>query len=305
MVSKRFRVVPVLLAIFLIAASAAVYQQPRARWRAEVLIAKVSGNLPDVNWEDVAAPAIPRRLAFQLSLSPLDVKIEKQTEGPCPALWQSRFGCFYGRIDDRHALRTALKYRVLDEIYLRGEAAIRPGDIVIDGGSHLGTFSRFALDRRARLVVAFEPDPACAACFRETFREEIARGRVILIQAALWDKQQILRFHEGGSSLDGEVLDGNQTAKESSRVIEIPATTVDEAVGRLKLERIDYVKLHVEGSEKQALAGARQTLLRYRPRIAVTLDHHPGDPVDIPKLVREIVPAYKVCMRGEDQAYFF
>jgi FkbM family methyltransferase len=305
MMMKRLRKVLILPVLFLLAASATIYLQPRARWRAEVLIAKVSRDLPDVNWEDVAVATMPRRTAFQLPFSALDVEVEKQAEGSCSVLWRSRFGFFWGSLDDRDPLRIALKYRVLDEVYLRGPAAIRPGDIVIDGGSHLGTFSRFALDRGARLVVAIEPDSTCADCLRKTFREEISQGRVIVIQEALWDKPGKITFHQGGSSVDGSVMDKNLAASRASRIVDIDATTVDEIANRLKLERVDYVKLHVEGSEKQALAGARQTLIRFKPRIIVQLDHRPGDPQAIPKLVREIVPAYQVRMRGQEQAYFF
>ena len=64
---------------------------------------------------------------------------------------------------------------------------IRLGDIVLDVGSHLGTFTRRALQVGAAQVIAFEIDPGSIACFSKTFEEEIAAGRVRLVPAAAWE----------------------------------------------------------------------------------------------------------------------
>jgi FkbM family methyltransferase len=50
---------------------------------------------------------------------------------------------------------------------------VESGDVVIDVGGHLGTFTRFALDHGARQVVGLEPEPRNVACFRRTFDREI------------------------------------------------------------------------------------------------------------------------------------
>ena len=63
---------------------------------------------------------------------------------------------------------------------------MREGDVVIDVGADLGTFTRIALQRGARLVIAVEPDPVNAACFLRAFAKEIADGRVRLVEAAAW-----------------------------------------------------------------------------------------------------------------------
>jgi FkbM family methyltransferase len=196
-----------------------------------------------------------------------------------------------------------MKYRIFDEICLRGPAAIHDGDVIIDGGSHLGTFTRFALDRRARLVVAFEPDSVSAACFRKTFQREIAQGRVILIEAALWERPGRLSFTPGQTSINSAVSPGN--GGDPANRTEVDATTIDESVDKLKLERVDFIKFNVEGAEKEALAGARRTIRRFRPRVLLSLDHGSEDPVAIPQLLKRIVPAYQIRMRGCEQACFY
>jgi hypothetical protein len=45
--------------------------------------------------------------------------------------------------------------------------------------------------------------------------------------------------------------------------------TVDAIVSAQQLERVDLIKIDVEGHELQALAGAVETLRRFRPRILI------------------------------------
>ena len=242
---------------------------------------------------------------MDLSLSALYVSPGLQGDGPCPVLWKTRSGSFWGRSEDEPALRAAQKNVLVQEVYFRGPSTVRAGDVVLDGGSHLGTFTRFALDRKASLVVAFEPGPISCAGFKKTFRQEIEQGRVILIEEALWNQPGRLSFSDGGSSVNGKVRSSDDSTSGGPQKLEVSATTVDEAVRRLKLDRVDIVKLHVEGAERQALMGALNTLVRFKPRILVALDHHPDDPEVISRIILDAVPNYHIRMRGREQAFFY
>lgn len=50
------------------------------------------------------------------------------------------------------------------DIYDEGEAAVKPGDVVLDCGAHIGVFTRTALKRGASIVVAIEPAPENLEC---------------------------------------------------------------------------------------------------------------------------------------------
>jgi FkbM family methyltransferase len=301
---KKKSILLLILALFVVGA-AGIYQNPKARWRAELCFSKIAGNLPETTWGDLAAATAPRRIVFGPGLSALSVNAGEQGEGPCSMLWKTRLGSFWGRKEDKEPLQVGLKNLLVEEAYFRSETRVRPGDVVFDGGSHLGTFTRFALDQRASLIVAFEPDPVNGACFEKTFKQEIEEGRVVLFQEALWDKVGRLLFSEGDSSVDGMVWQSEMSSRGQPNKLEISATTVDEAVRQLKLERVDLIKLHIEGSERQALIGARSTLVRFKPRILVALDHRANDPDVIPRLILDMVPGYQIQMRGRDQACFF
>ncbi len=59
-----------------------------------------------------------------------------------------------------------------------------------------------------------------------------------------------LSFAEGDSSVNGTVRqpEGNEVGRSHER--EVSATTVDDAVRRLNLDRVDFIKLNIEGSER-------------------------------------------------------
>lgn len=57
---------------------------------------------------------------------------------------------------------------------------------------------------------------------------------------------------------------------------------IDDTPGALGLERIDFIKLDIEGAELRALQGAEQVLRRDRPRLAIAIYHLFNDCTDIP-----------------------
>ena len=53
--------------------------------------------------------------------------------------------------------------------------------------------------------------------------------------------------------------------------VEVPVTTFDHLVDSERLDRIDVVKIDVEGSEELVLEGAKLSLRRFRPLILLEL----------------------------------
>ena len=147
---------------------------------------------------------------------------------------------------------------------------VEPGDVVLDLGAHLGVFTRIALDRGAVKVVAVEPDPVSCRCLRRTFEAEITAGRVVVVEAAAggtWTRWWI-----GGSGIRTSLA-----AYEADGHTPCEVATVDAIVERLKLDRMDFVKLDIEGGETRALQGAAETIRRFKPSIACCVYHDPDD----------------------------
>lgn len=178
-----------------------------------------------------------------------------------------------------------------DRIYENEWVHISPGDIVIDCGAHVGFFTRYALGCGASQVFALEPDPENADLFERNLRAEIASGYVVLIRAAAWCSHGSLPLwrdpnHSVSSTLEPRAKD---LCRPYEQRADVPTITLDS----MPFTRgPDFIKLDIEGAEKQALIGARQTIGQYRPKIAASIYHLEHDAERIPALIRSFVPAY-------------
>jgi len=130
--------------------------------------------------------------------------------------------------------------------------AVHGGDIVLDCGANVGTFTRYALDAGARLVVAVEPAPKNVECLRRNFRREIATSSVIIYEKGVWDKEDILVLNENEET---SAMDSFVRSEKTHPGVEVPLTTIDKLVQDLKLERVDFIKMDIEGAEQRAAAG--------------------------------------------------
>jgi FkbM family methyltransferase len=258
---------------------------------------KLHGEVPQVTWAEAlrrVGPEWPHRERFDV------VREIGSGTAPCPVLWQTPLGKFWGTEKDGRELDLLTLEQAVGDIYEQGAVSVRDSDVVLDVGAHLGTFSRIALQRGARLVVAIEPDPVNATCFRRTFEEEIANGRVRLVQAAAWHSSGSLQFEIGNASQTGHV-----TGAESRSTVTVRAVTLDDMVDELKLDRVDFIKMDIEGAERHALAGARELLAARKPRLAICIYHAPDDPVAVPRVIQEANAGYQTFTRHGFQAYFY
>ncbi len=178
---------------------------------------------------------------------------------------------------------------------------IHAGDIVLDAGANVGVFTRKALWAGAAKVIAIEPGPENLECLRRNFAAEIADGRVVIYPKGVWDKDEVLRL-----SIDpvSSARDTFVRPIDNASYIEAPLTTIDELVTELRLPRVDFIKMDIEGAEQKAVVGAKKTLAAFHPRMALCIYHVTGDETTVPKLVTNIVGDYRVsktCLCAEDR----
>jgi len=199
-------------------------------------------------------------------------------------------GQFWIPVRNREVLAEMLFDREA-EVYSSGGHEVRAGDIVLDCGANIGVFTRHALKQGARLVVAAEPAPENLECLNKNFAQEIEAKRVIVYPKGVWDREDelVLRTFDDQSGGDSVALRFPGSREGPT----VPLTTIDRLVAELKLDRVDFIKMDIEGAEPRALRGAGQTVTRFRPRMAISMEHRPEDTVSIPALVKELWPGMK------------
>jgi FkbM family methyltransferase len=258
---------------------------------------KLRGDIPQINWIEAlrrVGPAWPQRVRFDVA------QAVGTAAAPCSVLWKTPLGRFWGTERDGRELDLLTLEQAGGDIYEQGPVSVRDSDVVIDVGAHLGTFTRIALLRGARQVVALEPDPVNAACFGRTFADEIQAGRVRLVQAAAWHSAGSLQFEVGGASQTGHVAGSH-----AAQTVTVRAVTLDEIADELKLGRVDFIKMDIEGAERHALAGAHNILAARKPRLAICIYHAPDDPEVVPRVIRQANDSYHSFSRSGFQSYFY
>jgi len=181
------------------------------------------------------------------------------------------------------------------DIYTRGGARIKAGDIVLDCGANVGVFTRRALKAGAKLVIAIDPSPLNVVAMQRTFAADIAAGRVIVYGKGVWNKDDTLTMNiHDNSALDSVVMgDRPEDSYAKTRSVNVPLTTIDKLASELKLDRVDFIKMDIEGAERQALAGASETIRKWQPRMAISLENLPDDQFVVPQIVKSIYSGYK------------
>ncbi len=75
--------------------------------------------------------------------------------------------------------KSTLAYVLAEQSWI-GETApqftVKPGDVVVDVGAHIGTFDDDALRRGASKCILVEPDPVNVECIRRNFAKRSQKG---------------------------------------------------------------------------------------------------------------------------------
>jgi len=76
---------------------------------------------------------------------------------------------------------------------------------------------------------------------------------------------------------------------------DVVTVTIDTA---LKGRKATYIKMNIEGSELKALAGAQETIKKYKPALAVAGYHKTWDLWEVPLVIRRYDPGYRINLRS-------
>lgn len=160
-------------------------------------------------------------------------------------------------------------------------------EIFVDGGCfNCGTSLLFRkwCDQKYEKIYAFEPDKLNYEKCKKIIQLN-KLDRIELINAGLWSKKDVLLFNGdkgAGSSF-------SETGTCSVNVVGL-----DEI---LNGKKATFIKMDIEGSELEALKGAKNTIVNYRPRLAICIYHKPEDILEIPLYLQSLVPDYKLYIR--------
>jgi FkbM family methyltransferase len=155
------------------------------------------------------------------------------------------------------------------------KSMVSPGQTVLDVGANYGLYTRFlaALVGENGRVVSLEPVPETydiVAHNVKTYR--LTQAEVLPLAASDQEGQAVVFIPtwEDGSDNFYEASLSASSATAQGRSISIQTIKLDTLCQ--DFERLDFIKLDVEGHEPEALAGAKQVIQRFRPSMLVEIN---------------------------------
>lgn len=161
-------------------------------------------------------------------------------------------------------------------------------EIIVNAGACDGKtdlqFLEWGGDKIKR-IYSFESDKTNIQKCKE-FIENNCDERVVLVPKGCWSENTTLFISCNAGTASSNVGTQGEDA------IEVAA--IDSVV---RDEKVTFIKMDIEGAELKALRGAKNTIIRNRPRLAICVYHKYEDIGDVPKYILSLVPEYRFYMR--------
>lgn len=143
----------------------------------------------------------------------------------------------------------------------------RRGETVLDCGAESGEFALYAARSvgGSGKVIVFEPDPVACA----TIMKNLAINRldnVQVVNKGVWSIDTVLNYDENKRMLTKDPAHTGNAAR-------VEVASIDNELGRMGVDRVDFIKMDVEGSEIEAIKGAAGTIDRFKPEMAIASYH--------------------------------
>ena len=167
----------------------------------------------------------------------------------------------------------------------------------IDGGAYIGdtlfeSISEFHKNgKEIEYIASFEPDTENLIKLSNEVLKQQKRSKCnfIIFPCGLWSSNKVLQFSANNEASSSIV---NDSASEN--IIKIMGATIDTT---LMGSRPNYIKMDIEGAEKEAIIGAKNTISTYSPVLAISLYHKPQDLWELPLLINSMNSNYNMFLR--------
>lgn len=164
--------------------------------------------------------------------------------------------------------------------------------VFVDCGAYNGnSFKTFLLNNGSEFSAyyGFEPDPENfkrLTEYKKTLPMDL-QEKMIIMNNSVWRDQNGARLYSLGGP--GSFI-ANDIGTFETRTI-----SIDEVVsGR----RVTYIKMNIEGSEKEALEGAKETIQKNKPGLAIAGYHRTDDLWEIPIKIKAYREDYQLYLRS-------
>ena len=113
-----------------------------------------------------------------------------------------------------------------------------------------------------------------------------------LVPNPLWSVSGLDLFIEGNGPATRVASQSDDPA-----ATKIKALCIDDLVQQRCLNRLDFIKMDIEGAEMHALIGAEKSIRRFCPKLAIAVYHRTQDLWEIPEWLDKLDLGYRFYLR--------
>lgn len=187
--------------------------------------------------------------------------------------------------------RLAFQIMMIEEQYrYKNIIEVEPNDIVIDGGGCYGETALYFIDKMdgKGKVYSFEFMPQNLEIFDKNLElNPQYKNKIEIVKHPMsrTSEEKLYSVYQASASY--------VTDKPTEGCINLTSLSIDDFVNKYNIEKVDFLKLDIEGFEFDTLKGAEKTIKAYKPKLAICIYHKVEDLWQIPLYLKEIVPEYQ------------
>lgn len=163
---------------------------------------------------------------------------------------------------------------------------IRNYEIFFDGGAYIGDTISFFLkysDNKFKKIICFEPDHNSFNKLRD-YVKDLKDKRITILPYALGKANTLKKFNYLGTA-------ASRISKKGKDKIKVVS------LDNYFKYKPTFIKMDIEGFEREALMGSRKILTQLKPKLAICIYHKPSDLWEIPNLIIKLNPNYHLYIR--------
>jgi FkbM family methyltransferase len=171
------------------------------------------------------------------------------------------------------------------------EICVKKGDTVIDCGGFWGDTALYFSSKAGNTgkVYTFEFIPGNLKFLKNNLEQNPKiSANIQLVPHPVWETSNLNVYYIDKGAASRVTM----TAPEEKAQI-IKSKSIDTLVEEEGIEKVDFIKMDIEGAEPFALKGAEQTLRRFKPTLAIAIYHSLNDIVKIPEYLNSLNVGYK------------
>ena len=189
-----------------------------------------------------------------------------------------------------YGARALLDKLVVHNQYSYKDCKVKENDFVIDAGGCWGDTSLLFSSKAGKQgkIFTFEFFEDNLNVLKENlYHNKKLAENISLIEQPVYNKSNEILY------LNHACADITTLTENKNNLQQYKTISIDDFVKDNKIEKIDFIKMDIEGCELKALQGAINTLKKYKPTLAIAAYHKYEDYYEIPKFLNELNTGYK------------